>query len=132
MKNNFFSLMMFAVLVMTACAPSSSPTLTPATETAVPPIPTPQGRTLIVTSPADSGPGTLRQSMQDAQSGDTITFDPSIFPPDAPTTIAISSELPWLLQGNLTVDASKVGVILDGSQLPRDLGIPGIAIDSES
>ena len=60
MKNNFFSLMMFAVLVMTACAPSSSPTLAPPTETTIPSTPTPKGRTLIVTSSADSGPGTRR------------------------------------------------------------------------
>jgi methionine-S-sulfoxide reductase len=38
----------------------------------------PQGRTLLVTSTEDSGPGTLRQALQDAQTGDTITFDPAV------------------------------------------------------
>jgi hypothetical protein len=33
---------------------------------------------LIVTSPADSGPGTLRQEISDAASGDTIQFDDSL------------------------------------------------------
>src|SRR4030065_2977940 len=94
------------IFVLIAC------TVAPATPTPtlLPPTPTPQGRTLPVTSPADSGPGTLRQAMQDAQSGDTITFDPSIFPPDAPTTIAISSGLPELDKGNITIDASDGGV----------------------
>src|SRR3990172_4431005 len=122
MKNNFFSLMMFAVLVMTACAPSSSPTLAPPTETTIPSTPTPQGRTLIVTSSADSGPGTLRQALQDAQNGDTITFDPAIFPPDAPVTIFTESELPHILQGNVTIDASNAGLILDGSKATNPTG----------
>ena len=56
MKNIFFSLVMVAVLVVSACMPTPTPTL-------VPPTSTPQGNTLVVTSPADSGPGTLRQAM---------------------------------------------------------------------
>ena len=36
--------------------------------------------TLVVTSSADSGPGTLRQALLDANSGDTITFDATVFP----------------------------------------------------
>jgi len=48
---------------------------------AVPPASTlaPQGETIIVTSTADSGPGTLRQALLDAQDGDTITFAPAVF-----------------------------------------------------
>jgi hypothetical protein len=53
--------------------------------------------------------------MLDMQKGDTITFDPSVFPPEAPVTIAITSGLPQIIQGNLTIDASDAGVILDGS-----------------
>ena len=48
------------------------------------------GEPLVVTSIADGGPGTLRQALQDAQNGDTITFDPSIFPPDAPASISLT------------------------------------------
>src|SRR3990172_5581039 len=55
--------------------------------------------------------------MEAAQNGDTITFDPAIFPPDAPVTIFIASELPHIRQGNLTIDASNAGVILDGSNI---------------
>ena len=47
--------------------------------------------TCTVTSTADSGVGTLRQCLLDAASGDTITFDPGVFPPASPATIAITS-----------------------------------------
>ncbi|MBN1934259.1 MAG: right-handed parallel beta-helix repeat-containing protein [Anaerolineae bacterium] len=79
-----------------------------------------QGRTLLVTGAADGGPGALRQALLDAQDGDTITFDPSVFPPTAPVTISITSELPQILVSNLTIDASNAGVILDGSNVPGD------------
>jgi len=46
-----------------------------------------KGQAIIVTSTTDSGPGTLRQALLDTQSGDTITFDPAVFPPDKPATI---------------------------------------------
>jgi hypothetical protein len=130
MIKTFFALGMVAVLVLSACAPSPTPMLALPTKTAVLPTqtmaaPTPtrlsptspplsQGRTLLVTSAADSGPGTLRQAMQDAQNDDTITFDPAVFPPDAPVTIFTKSGLPLITQGNLTIDASNAGVILDG------------------
>jgi hypothetical protein len=52
-----------------------------------------------------------------AQPNDTITFDPAIFPPDAPVTIYITSELPHIQKDHLTIDASNAGVILDGDQV---------------
>ena len=42
-----------------------------------------RGQAVLVTSAADSGPGTLRQALLDAQDGNTITFDPAGFPPSA-------------------------------------------------
>jgi hypothetical protein len=83
--------------------------------TAAPPTATavPQGRTLLVTSPADSGSGTLRQALLDAQSRDTITFDPAIFLPDTPVIISVTSYLPPINQGNLTIDASDMELGLD-------------------
>jgi hypothetical protein len=87
------------------------PTLTPA----------PPGRNIIVTNADNSGPGSLRQALQDARDSDTITFDPAVFPPDAPVTIFVSSEeLPHIRVNNLTIDASNAGVILDGSRLEGD------------
>jgi titin len=74
--------------------------------------------TIVVTSTADSGPGTLRQLLLDAESGDVITFDPVVFPPTNPVTISLVSELPHMSQGNITLDGTHVGVVLDGSQIP--------------
>jgi len=143
MKKALFSLMMGALLALSSCTPGPTPTdapktLTPTlalpTATALPPTPAPvpQGRTLLVTSTADSGPGTLRQAMQDVQNGDTITFDPSVFPPDAPATIALSSSLPELNQGDLTIDASNAGVVLDGSKITSPDSQRGLSISSDN
>lgn len=78
------------------------------------------GKSIVVISASDSGPGTLRQALLEAQPGDIITFDPSIFSPEAPVTISLSSDdgdsaLPNITVGDLTIDASNAGVILDGS-----------------
>ena len=68
----FVALVAFAM--MGGCRPSPSPTTILQTPTLLPhkPSPTPLGKTIVVTNPADSGPGTLRQEMLDAQNGDTI------------------------------------------------------------
>ncbi len=109
------------------------PTLTPVVSTATI-TPIPKGKTIVITSVADSGPGTLRQALLDAQSGDIITFDPAVFPPEAPATILLKNEdedsaLPIVIQGGLTIDASNAGVILDGSNTSGD-GVIGLEIDS--
>jgi len=72
---------------------------------------------LIVTNPNDSGQGSLRWCLENAQRGDVISFDSSIFPPNNPTTIALVSQLPDLVQGNITIDASDAGVIISGKKL---------------
>lgn len=97
-------------------------------------VPTPvvmpgTGRTLIVTSGADSGPGSLRWALENAGSGDIITLDPVIFPPGSPNTIQPVSALPHLSQGSLTIDASNAGVILDGNRTPA--GTNGLTITSD-
>jgi hypothetical protein len=74
------------------------------------------GGSCVVMSAADTGAGTLRQCLQAALGGDTITFDPSVFPPAHPAIIAPNSPLPALDRGGITVDASRAGVILDGSK----------------
>jgi hypothetical protein len=83
-----------------------------------------------VTSLADSGLGTLRQAMIDAQAGDTITFSVSVFPPNTPATIMILSPLPTLTQNNLTLDASNAGVVLDGSLSPA--GTNGLIVEADN
>jgi len=83
----------------------------------------------VVTSTADSGAGTLRNCLENATSGTTVTFDPLVFPPTNPVTIALSSELPPITQGYLTIDGSNAGVILDGSSTPP--GTNGLLLMSD-
>ncbi|HEY5728656.1 MAG TPA: hypothetical protein VIS72_01300, partial [Anaerolineales bacterium] len=134
----------FAAMMMGGCGKGPPPTATPSAPTSIPPTskpttppPTPaatsvpQGKTILVTSAADSGPGSLRQALQDAQPFDTVTFDPTVFPPDAPTTIFVTGDVLSITQDHITIDASNAGVILDGSQLARDTWIAGLNIISD-
>jgi subtilisin-like proprotein convertase family protein len=54
-----------------------------------------------VTSVADSGAGTLRQAMLDANSGDMITFASPLF--DSPQIILLETELPTILNEELAI-----------------------------
>ncbi len=85
-----------------------------------------------VISTADSGAGTLRDCLMNASSGTTITFDTTVFPPSHPATIAPLSFLPSLAQGNLTIDASNAGVILDGGSAQAFFAGLDIASDNNS
>ncbi len=58
--------------------------------------------TLIVTNNADSGAGSLRDTLAIASAGDTITFDPSL----AGQTIALASTL--MLDRDVTIDGSAL------------------------
>jgi hypothetical protein len=137
--------MLFALaLVFTACTPKE--VFTPTNIVEGPPaeeppaegeedtsreVITPTITPVLVTSTADTGPGSLRQALHDARYGDVIQFDPVVFPPEAPATIAVKSELPHLTVGNVTLDASNAGVILDGSQIAGDW-IAGLQIVESS
>lgn len=87
---------------------------------------------IIVTSAEDSGEGTLRLALQTARRGDVIVFDPEGFPPDEPKSIYLQSELPRLTQGNLTIDASNAGAVLDGSHAEDDQYLAGLNIQSSN
>ncbi len=67
---------------------------------------------IVVTSAADSGPGTLRDALEMQRPGTVITFSPEVFPKNSPVEIQLSRELPGLESGNVTIDASDAGVIL--------------------
>lgn len=84
---------------------------------------------IIVTSTKDSGEGTLRRALLEIRTGEVITFDPAIFPPDDPATIYVESNLPPIYKGNITIDASDAGVILDGSRAKDDF-FEGLWIES--
>ena len=130
MKASHLILIVLLILVMTACKPPDAPTNPPEVEEPavsepadVPEEPAspeeepaPVGNTITVTSTDDSGAGTLRQALEQAQDGDTILFDPAVFPPDAAATIFLANDLPHIRSNYLTIDASNAGVILDGSQ----------------
>jgi len=79
--------------------------------------------TCVVTSVADSGAGTLRWCLQNPASGTTVTFNPAVFPPSDPATIRPASKLPGVNAGNVTIDGSDAGVILDGSGLTEASGL---------
>jgi len=101
------SLLLFQQAVTTEAVRASSAVLSPAHSSGL-------ALTYTVTSRANSGEGTLRQALLDALPGDTITFDPEVFPPTSPMTITLFTALPDITQGNLTIDASNAGVVLDG------------------
>ncbi|NIN64895.1 MAG: hypothetical protein GTO63_09375 [Anaerolineae bacterium] len=90
----------------------------------------PQPQSIVVTSSADSGPGSFREALTQAPAGTHITFDAGVFPPDSPATVFVLSPLPELTQGQVTIDASDAGVILDGSQMPLGEWGSGLTISS--
>lgn len=59
--------------------------------------------TLLVTSTADSGSGSLRQAISDANAGDVILFDSTVFPSGTTTAILLASNIP--INKELTLDA---------------------------
>lgn len=72
-----------------------------------------------VTSTADSGPGSLRQAMNDAPSGSTLTFDSSL----NGQTITLTSEI--TLSKQLTLDATALtsGCLISGNNATRLLRV---------
>jgi predicted outer membrane repeat protein len=78
---------------------SRTPTLSPTPTSTRTPTSTPV-LSIVVTTNADSGPGSLRQAIADIDSSGTITFDPSL----AGQTISLASTLSTAK--NLTIDGS--------------------------
>lgn len=76
---------------------------------------------IVVNSTANSGPGTLRQAILDANAdgaANTITFDPAVFPSVSPASIDLTTALPAMSGAGDTIDATGAGVTLNGSALP--------------
>jgi parallel beta-helix repeat protein len=86
--------------------------------------------TCVVTTNSDSGAGSLRDCLEKATSATQITFDTLLFPPTNPLTITLLSGLPYLDDGQVTINASNAGVILDGSAAPA--GTHGLVITSNA
>jgi hypothetical protein len=85
--------------------------------------------TCMVNSTADSGPGSLRSCLQNAQAGATITFNTTVFPAASPATISLQNALPAITVDNLAIDASDAGVILDGNKLASGDGLVILGAD---
>ena len=105
------------VVILNSCGPSE--TITPIPTSSPQPTSSEALKNIIivVSNSDDSGSGSLREALMQAQQGDTILFDPAIFPPDEPNTIVLNRNLPPLGSGTLTLDGSDAGIILDGSRL---------------
>src|SRR5438034_10016797 len=78
---------------------------------------------IVVSTLADSGPGSLRQAILDANTdgvATTINFDPVVFPPPPALSgvILLQTPLPNVTgaRGD-TIDGTGAGVVLDGSAL---------------
>ena len=76
--------------------------------------------TLVVTTSNESEQGSLRWCLECIQEGGRILFDPSVFPPDQPTTIFAENGYELSRVGHITIDASNAGVIIDGSNVPSN------------
>ena len=81
-----------------------------------------QAATLVVTSTADSGPGTLRQAALDAVSGDTITFSVT-------GTITLLSQI--VIDKNLTITGpGAASLTISGGNALRIFNILSIPVNS--
>jgi hypothetical protein len=87
---------------------------------------------IVVSSTADSGTGSLRDTIDDANSDGvptTITFDPTIFPPTTPCavpaagTITLTSALPNITGPGDRIDGSGACVVLNGQSSPNNVGL---------
>jgi hypothetical protein len=74
-------------------------------------------RAAVVTTNADSGPGSLRQTVLDASSGDTITFTNTL---SGATILLTGAQI--LLNNSLTIDGSSLsnGISIDGNGNPNN------------
>lgn len=74
----------------------------------------------MVSTPADQGPGSLRQIIAEAASSDTIVFDPRVFNGEPQDTIVLRSPL-VIADQTLVIDASRLpaGVTMSGGQSNR-------------
>jgi hypothetical protein len=79
---------------------------------------------ILVTSGADSGPGTLRQALANAQSGDTIILDLT-----GDKIITLTSGLSFTGAVNFTITIEGSGATLTQTGMNRLLSIPSSGVD---
>lgn len=100
-----------ALLALAACTDREPPTAAaPSTATAA-------LAPLVVQNLSDAGPGSLREAIDLAATGQVVTFDPSL----AGGTVALTQEL--TIWKSLTIAAPGAGIVLSGGDLVRPLRI---------
>jgi branched-chain amino acid transport system substrate-binding protein len=120
-KARVISILIMLSMVLSACGKSQNEVST----VTVKPTEGPVYEKGVVYTAEDEGPGSFRETVQEAQPGDVITFDEDTFPVNNPTVIPILLPIE-LNQGDITIDASNAGVILDGQNSAET----GIIIES--
>ena len=88
---------------------------------------------IVVTTVADSGPGSLRQAIIDANADGVvtaITFDPTVFPlpPALPGVVAPLTALPNLTDPGDAIDGTGAGVVIDGINFTTADRIAGMRV----
>jgi hypothetical protein len=82
--------------------------------------------TLVVKNTSDSGANSLRDCLTRSRTGDTISFDATVFSltnSNAATVINVQSELPPLSHNGVTIEAQDRRVTLNGSGAPSANGL---------
>lgn len=82
--------------------------------------------TLIVSTTASSGKGSLPWCVENVPEGGRILFDTDVFPPSNPAVIYLTEAVSLNRAGHVTIDASGAGVIIDGGNNSRDYSCIGI------
>lgn len=96
------------------------------------------GTTIVVTTTADSGVGSLREAITTAQAtsdDDTITFDPSVFTSGSLHTITLASQLPSISRPLTIIGPGQDTLAISGNDTTRILFVdqgtnatPGVSI----
>jgi Domain of unknown function (DUF4347)/FG-GAP-like repeat len=89
-------------------------------------------QTFNVTNTSDSGAGSLRQAILDANAAagaDTIVFSGSVFTDTTPDTITIDANSPLTVNSDITITGTGSGLlILDGNNASRILRVEGAGV----
>lgn len=86
------------------------------------------GTTYVVTTTADSGVGSLRQAMLNAETtsdDDTITFDPSVFTSGSLHTITLASTLPTVTKPLSIIGPGQTVLAISGDDTVRVMSVNG-------
>jgi len=113
MRRSSTALLSGAVLVTAVCGVGVIMPLAPAHAV---------GTTIVVTTTADSGAGSLRAAITTAETtadDDTITFDPTVFTPGTLHTITLASQLPTISKPLSIIGPGQTTLAISGNDSVR-------------